>query len=265
MFKIAEDIANSKNISKGLIEFNISKIGKLPYKEANIYLFSDGEMKGIAFSESGWNNIEIRDIWVDDVIYLNPLLEKVKEIHSEIAAKITVFTHDSDYVKHLIVLGYELVCTIPDMPKNGNYYGLLNDKPFSTSSYKFSTNKIYLIKAKKILNEYYKSFNLEKKQYFVYSIKKNDLLVGGIKGSFSNNYASIDTIWVDEPFRKQYLGVRLMKYIENVAMDKGINNLLLSTCTFQAKIFYEKLGYMVVGVIKEVPIGSDDHIMTKKI
>jgi ribosomal protein S18 acetylase RimI-like enzyme len=56
-----------------------------------------------------------------------------------------------------------------------------------------------------------------------------------------------------------------MKYIENVAMDKGINNLLLSTCTFQAKIFYEKLGYTVVGVIKEVPIGSDDHIMTKKI
>ncbi len=263
---IQSDVASSKEISKGLVRYNNSKLGKLPFKEGNVYITENGEIKAIAFAGSGWNVIDVEEIWVKDILFLSPLLEKVKEIHVDIAKKVRVFTYDSVYVKHLITLWYDLECTVTGMPKNGNYYVLTNKKPYITNEkYTYNTNESLQTEAEAIIENYKKSLKIEENEYFVYSLKDEGVLVGGVKGSFGNNYVSVDTLWVDETYRGQYLGNKLMTHLEEVAKARGVNNVMLSTCTFQAKDFYEKLGYTVIGVTKDVPLGSDDHFMVKKL
>ena len=132
-------------------------------------------------------------------------------------------------------------------------------------NYNYSSNESFLKRVEEILAEHNKAMSIEKNEYFEYSLKDDVLLVCGLKGRFSNNYVSVATLWVDEKYKNKYLGNKLINYLEEVARERGFDNIILSTCTFQAKRFYEKLGYNVIGITKDVPLEFDYHIMIKRV
>jgi len=61
------------------------------------------------------------------------------------------------------------------------------------------------------------------------------------------------------------LGKELMKRAEVYALERGCTDAFLDTFSFQARSFYEKLGYRVFGVLENHPAGHQHYFMTKQL
>lgn len=88
-------------------------------------------------------------------------------------------------------------------------------------------------------------------------------LAGGVYGKIAWQWLYVDLLWVDEDFRGQNLGSRLLSDIEKAANKHGIFNYYLSTASFQAPDFYQKMGYKIFGQIEGLPPGQTTYFLKK--
>lgn len=75
----------------------------------------------------------------------------------------------------------------------------------------------------------------------------------------------IRIIWVKENYRKAGIGTKLLKYVENLALENGATVSMLDTFDFQAEEFYIKNGYEIVGEIKNFPPGHKRIYLSKNL
>lgn len=83
-------------------------------------------------------------------------------------------------------------------------------------------------------------------------------IVGGVQGDLWGRSMHIAVLWVDENYRGLGHGAKLMKAIEDYAAAHGHPLVYVETTSFQARPFYEGLGYQVFG---ELPGISEGHTM----
>ena len=96
-------------------------------------------------------------------------------------------------------------------------------------------------------------------------IKENGEVVAGMMAeAYCNATVFVDVLWVREDFRGKGYATALMNDVEKWAFESGRRCVFLSTYTFQARAFYEKLGYTVFGAITDCPQkGQDDFYLAK--
>ena len=95
-------------------------------------------------------------------------------------------------------------------------------------------------------------------------VDQSQSIVGGLIASTSCwDWLVIDLLWVHESQRYQGLGKQLMQLAEQEASDRGCKFATLSTISFQARGFYEKLGYQVVGQLDDHPPGQTKYWLQK--
>ena len=90
-------------------------------------------------------------------------------------------------------------------------------------------------------------------QFIQFEITDQDQFVAGLTGRIYWSCLEIDDLFIEEPYRNQGLGTRLIENIIHLASEKKLKFILLTTFSFQAKPFYEKLGFYVIGEIKNYP------------
>ena len=79
-------------------------------------------------------------------------------------------------------------------------------------------------------------------------------VVGGILAKmYCWNVIYIDALWINENYRGFGLGEKLLFEIENIAKKEKCYLIHLDTFDFQAKNFYIKNGYEVLGVLDNCP------------
>lgn len=90
-------------------------------------------------------------------------------------------------------------------------------------------------------------------------------LVGGLLADTYWGWLSIHIVWIDERYRGQNYGERLIAVAEEEARQRGCAHVQLDTLSFQARPFYEKQGYRVYGSLADFPAGSGHvrYYMTK--
>jgi GNAT superfamily N-acetyltransferase len=88
-------------------------------------------------------------------------------------------------------------------------------------------------------------------------------LWGGIIASTIWTWLDIDLFWLDEHLRGQDYGTRLIQMAEAEARRRGCFHSKVGTWSFQARGFYEKMGYHVVGQIDDFPPGATDYTLVK--
>ncbi len=86
---------------------------------------------------------------------------------------------------------------------------------------------------------------------------------GGLIGLTRWKCLLIDTLWVDAALRQQGFGRRLMELAEQEALRRGCTEGFLDTFSFQAKGFYEKLGYQVFAQVDDYPSGYTFYQLKK--
>ena len=83
--------------------------------------------------------------------------------------------------------------------------------------------------------------------------------VGGIRGGLIGfiqwEWLYIEILALQESLRGQGWGSRLIDAAERIAVDTGCRGMWVSTFTFQAPAFYERLGFEMCGEIAEYPAG----------
>ena len=90
-------------------------------------------------------------------------------------------------------------------------------------------------------------------------------VAGGIVADIFGHGVYITLLWVDESLRNRGLGSRLVGLAEEEARKLGCTLAHLDTYGFEAKPFYEKLGYHVFGVLEDYAGGYGKYFLKKSL
>lgn len=89
--------------------------------------------------------------------------------------------------------------------------------------------------------------------------------LAGLTGSTTGNWLRIDMLWVSEALRGQGAGSRLIQAAEQEARDRGCRYAQVDTASFQARPFYEKLGYTLRLTLANYMDHYQRHYLTKEL
>jgi len=89
--------------------------------------------------------------------------------------------------------------------------------------------------------------------------------VGGLAAHWYYDWMFIELLFVPESLRGQDFGTSLMREAEHYARDKQFTGIWLDTFGFQARGFYEKLGYTVFGELPDYPAGHSRYFLSKRL
>lgn len=88
---------------------------------------------------------------------------------------------------------------------------------------------------------------------------------GGLWGRTGYGWLFVDLLVVPEPLRGSGIGSELMAAAEAIALERGCVGAWLTTFTFQARGFYEKLGYSVFAELEDSPAGNTRMFLRKRL
>jgi GNAT superfamily N-acetyltransferase len=89
--------------------------------------------------------------------------------------------------------------------------------------------------------------------------------LGGLTGKVMFDWVYINLVHLPEHLRGSGLGSRVMQRAEAFARERGLVGIWLDTFAFQARGFYEKLGYEVFGELRDFPRGSSRFFLSKRL
>ena len=88
-------------------------------------------------------------------------------------------------------------------------------------------------------------------------------ILGGALGDIYGGWLHLTFLWVAEPLRGRGYGRQLLEAAEEEARTQGCRGVHLSTHSFQARPFYERFGYEIVGEIPDNPAGPSIFFLKK--
>lgn len=94
---------------------------------------------------------------------------------------------------------------------------------------------------------------------------ENGHIVGGAQGDLWGSSVHIAGMWVAEDYRGKGYGSALLTAVENYAADHGHLLSYLETTSFQARPFYESLGYQVFGELPGIAEGCTLFFLKKEL
>ena|SRR5690349_6043699 len=90
-------------------------------------------------------------------------------------------------------------------------------------------------------------------------------VLGGLLGQIWGGMLHVSYLWIAEPARRGGHGTRLVREAEAYAIERGCRWASLETMSFQARPFYEKLGYAVFATIEDFPPGHAKYFLKKRL
>lgn len=97
---------------------------------------------------------------------------------------------------------------------------------------------------------------------FVLRGERGDVL-GGLLGQLWGGWLHVTTLWVSAAVRGKGYGTRLLSDAHDYARARGAVGATLETYSFQARPFYERLGYELCGTIDDYPPGHAKFFLRK--
>jgi len=88
-------------------------------------------------------------------------------------------------------------------------------------------------------------------------------IVGGLHAASAYDWLIIELVFVPETMRRCGVGAALLARAEEVARTRGCVGVWLDTFSFQARGFYERLGYRVFGTVEDHPVGAARYFLKK--
>ena len=88
---------------------------------------------------------------------------------------------------------------------------------------------------------------------------------GGLWGRIGYDWLFVELLVVPEAARGFGLGRQLMEEAEKIAREAGCTGIWLDTYEFQARGFYEKLGYTLFGTLEDYPAGQRRFFLQKRL
>lgn len=88
-------------------------------------------------------------------------------------------------------------------------------------------------------------------------------ILGGLTADTYWDWLEVKRLWLDASMRGRGVGGQLLTAAEDEARQRGCSKSQLRTFSFQARGFYVKFGYRVVGTMEDYPPGGAYFWMRK--
>ncbi|MGO8738662.1 GNAT family N-acetyltransferase [Rhodoblastus sp.] len=88
---------------------------------------------------------------------------------------------------------------------------------------------------------------------------------GGAQGVAVGAWLALDLVWVEDDFRRQGLGARLLDEAEAEGRRRGCQWAILATFDYQAPSFYARRGYVEYAQMEDFPIGHTRFQLRKEL
>ena len=225
----------------------------------------------------------IFDLWVEEAyrrqgiasMLIHEAEKKARELGCYLAMVGTFdFQAKPLYEKH----GYTVNDTMSGVPKGHEHYFMTKRLDRTAEEYTLSNTGEYKIvygseeDAKFLsgrLREHDEAFAPREHAYVSISKKVKDEsgriiagLVGGVDGW---NGTDIDALWVDEPYRRQGIGTRLLREFEREAKENGADVVFIEAYDWNVG-FFRKNGYeTVTGVLEDYPRGHTMYCIQRSL
>ncbi|MBI1179208.1 MAG: GNAT family N-acetyltransferase [Alphaproteobacteria bacterium] len=89
--------------------------------------------------------------------------------------------------------------------------------------------------------------------------------VGGLWGRCAYDWLFVELLAVPQEYRGEHYGKALMEEAERIARANECIGMWLDTYEFQARGFYEKLGFELFGTLDDHPIGQRRFFLCKRL
>jgi GNAT superfamily N-acetyltransferase len=125
------------------------------------------------------------------------------------------------------------------------------------------------IETESVLYAGLKAFNLihaeppNRRELSVLLRNDDEVVVGGLAGIVKWNWLFISMLYISDELRGQGFGRALVKKAECEAVAMGCSHAYVDTFSFQARGFYERLGYEVFGQLEDFPPGHTRYFLRK--
>jgi N-acetylglutamate synthase-like GNAT family acetyltransferase len=113
-------------------------------------------------------------------------------------------------------------------------------------------------------------FNVERTGYsdvqgLGFLVRRAGGLVGAVAGYTWGGVCELRQVWVRDDARGQGLGRRLLESAVAEARRRGCASVFVSTFSFQAPGFYQRLGFEVVAEARDKPVGHEEYILRRRL
>lgn len=258
------------DIIKTLSAYNLSQTGDLKNENKSFYIVEEEKLLGGIKVNFSWDWVTINHIKYDSIDTLKHLIMHVCKAYSKDGVGIKYSSEFEEIIFDLIELGFDELDTIKYSPMMREVTYLENTSFNITSD----LNKNIMITdmprvefdeelemATKILKEKYKTNYQNRDLTFV--ALEEDKFIGGVYGVVYEDHMYIDLLVVCENKKGEGIGRTLMDKIELEISNTTVKTISLGTTEFQAKEFYEKLGYKTVMTQHDLPKGFDCYTLLK--
>lgn len=116
-----------------------------------------------------------------------------------------------------------------------------------------------------------KAYNLQHREHSeavpvgVFYENENGQKKGGLIGETFGNWLCIKYLFVSEELRGKGIGKQILKAAEEEARRRGCKYAFVDTFSFQAPLFYQKMGYREAFVLNEYPYTGKRYYYTKEL
>ncbi len=100
-------------------------------------------------------------------------------------------------------------------------------------------------------------------KFFVFAKNEENAVIGGVRATCFWNTMHIELLWLSEECRGKGMGKALIDSAENFAIKHNCEKVFVETTSWQAKPFYEKVGYKHIATLNDRPKGHASHYLTK--
>ncbi|MBO6061719.1 MAG: GNAT family N-acetyltransferase [Clostridia bacterium] len=105
----------------------------------------------------------------------------------------------------------------------------------------------------------------EERLVFKIENREGDVIAGCILNIHEWGRAVLAILWADESCRHHGLGSMLIRAAENAARERGCYYLCLGTADYMARPLYEKHGFKVFTVNRDIPMGHVSWSLSKRL
>ena len=94
---------------------------------------------------------------------------------------------------------------------------------------------------------------------------KENEVVGGVIALCFGGWVYTSLLWVEKSLRNLGYGTQLMNQVEAEAIQLGCQYAHLDTYSFEARPFYERLGYETFATLEDYPKGFCKYFLKKRL
>lgn len=268
-----KDFKYEKDIMYHLRSYNQLHLGERESSNEYFYALEGDDLIGAVYTSYFWDWVGIVSIFYDDINTLNALISGIKNYYIDRAVGIKIYTQVKARASDFVSVGFEVGGIIEGTPKIPEYYYLkttdLSDKSYSRVNVVITNDRVN--KYHKILLEKEEKFNKHNsiheslERNIVFAALDKGSFVGGVQGIITEDSMYVSRLVVIDSYKNQGMGRNLMLKIEDKAKELGLYSMNLGTVEFQAKNFYEKIGYSVILTKENDPKGYKSYTMIKKL